>query len=99
MALSTCSELRRVRQAGQRLTADSEGQILSVDVTADRVGHNTAERSLVIPGHSDYGESAVAITKLNSIPGCDLRAGIQPAVREGGARGGARQTDRVVELY
>lgn len=37
--------------------------------------------------------------ELNSVAGCDLRAAVHPAEREGRPRGGAGQTDRAAELH
>ena len=65
----------------------------------DRVGHIACPGTLVIAGHIDYGESGASITKLDIVTGCDLRAAFQPMVGGGGARGGAGQTDRAVELH
>ena len=60
-----------------QLTADCKVHRLT-DSIADIIGRVAAERSLVIAGHIDYGESGASITKLNSLTGCDLRAAIEP---------------------
>lgn len=58
----------------------------------------TPEGSLVEAGHVD-DEGGSSVVDVNSVADGNLGAAVQPEEGEGGARGGAGQTDGAVGLH
>lgn len=59
----------------------------------------TPERPPVVAGHVGDDQGRSFIGDINPVADDDLRAAVQPEEGEGGAGGGAGQTDGAVELH